>query len=110
MIKVEYNVTFPKNIKWADLKNDFEIAESMKIQEILRKEAIERGCTYFHDVDADQNTHTLYFIWTDDEVYKKFVEWAEANYDYTNLYAEFVKKIESYNGKFIREEVVFKED
>jgi hypothetical protein len=110
MIKVEYNVTFPKDVKWEDLTQDLEIVESIKIQEILRKEAIERGCTFFKDTNLEENTHTLYFVWTNDEECKKFVEWAEASYNYTALYSSFVKKIEAYGGKFIRDEVVFKED
>lgn len=104
MIQIKHILTFPKHIALSSLSEDPELAELLKVQTICRDEASKRGCIFFKDVVAADNSIVMNFIWFTKEESDTFVQWANENHNYDNIYTKFVNRIQVLGGTVTREE------
>jgi hypothetical protein len=105
VIKVEYNVKFPKDFDMSILQSNPRLVELFGIFDLCREEAVRRNCTYFRD-NNEETSYTIFFIWFDHQECADFVQWSNDTHNYSSVYAEMVNILSSYNATIVRDESI----
>ena len=100
MIKIDHTITVPEI---NGLANIFPLPPA--IQTVLtacREEAAIRGCLFFNETNTDKTQVVATFIWDNQTLVDEFLQWADTEHDYSNVYQQYINLVESAGGTMVK--------
>jgi hypothetical protein len=100
MIKIDHTITVPEI---NGLDNIFPLPPEIKdVLIACRKEAALRGCVFFSEANTDRTQVVASFIWDNQTLVDEFLQWADTEHNYTNVYQQYINLVESYGGTLVK--------